>query len=244
MLSLRSCRSVDAAAAQLIVREAGGAVAFGDGELWRRRRSTSTRATRSPPPTARTASRPSAPRRLRRRPRNPSPQSGLQNVCSLRTYVRYTRALPEAPKPRLEEVFLFHGREQKRQQIENPGETRHHRSEKIGGQNRQSYANAPPPRPPSPRRTRSRPSSRPPSTSPSASSSPSATASPTWSSPGPTAARPRNRSRATAAAAQNAEADRASRHHRPPQGDHRGPQDPQPGRARGPQAPARRSRPR
>src|SRR4051794_3894881 len=33
MLSLRSCRSVDAAAAQLIVREAGGLVAFGDGEL-------------------------------------------------------------------------------------------------------------------------------------------------------------------------------------------------------------------
>ncbi|MDX6595486.1 MAG: monophosphatase [Solirubrobacterales bacterium] len=30
MFSLRSCRSVDAAAAQLIVREAGGAVAFGD----------------------------------------------------------------------------------------------------------------------------------------------------------------------------------------------------------------------
>lgn len=33
MLSLRSCRSVDAAAAQLIVREAGGEVAFGAGEL-------------------------------------------------------------------------------------------------------------------------------------------------------------------------------------------------------------------
>jgi len=33
MLSLRSCRSVDAAAAQLVVREAGGAVAFGSGEL-------------------------------------------------------------------------------------------------------------------------------------------------------------------------------------------------------------------
>jgi myo-inositol-1(or 4)-monophosphatase len=33
MLSLRSCRSVDAAASQLIVREAGGAVAFGDGGL-------------------------------------------------------------------------------------------------------------------------------------------------------------------------------------------------------------------
>ena len=33
MLSLRSCRSVDAAAAQLIVREAGGSVAFGDGDL-------------------------------------------------------------------------------------------------------------------------------------------------------------------------------------------------------------------
>ncbi|HEX2265216.1 MAG TPA: inositol monophosphatase family protein [Solirubrobacterales bacterium] len=33
MLSLRSCRSVDAAAAQLIVREAGGAVAFGAGDL-------------------------------------------------------------------------------------------------------------------------------------------------------------------------------------------------------------------
>jgi myo-inositol-1(or 4)-monophosphatase len=32
-LSLRPCRSVDAAAAQLIVREAGGAVSFGDGEL-------------------------------------------------------------------------------------------------------------------------------------------------------------------------------------------------------------------
>jgi len=33
MLSLRSCRSVDAAAAQLIAREAGGAVSFGDGDL-------------------------------------------------------------------------------------------------------------------------------------------------------------------------------------------------------------------
>ncbi|HET7508171.1 MAG TPA: inositol monophosphatase family protein [Solirubrobacterales bacterium] len=33
MLSLRSCRSVDAAAAQLIVREAGGTVAFGGGDL-------------------------------------------------------------------------------------------------------------------------------------------------------------------------------------------------------------------
>jgi myo-inositol-1(or 4)-monophosphatase len=33
MLSLRSCRSVDAAAAQLIVREAGGVVAFGEGDL-------------------------------------------------------------------------------------------------------------------------------------------------------------------------------------------------------------------
>jgi len=33
MLSLRSCRSVDAAAAQLIAREAGGAVAFGAGTL-------------------------------------------------------------------------------------------------------------------------------------------------------------------------------------------------------------------
>ncbi|MGE0068209.1 MAG: inositol monophosphatase family protein, partial [Solirubrobacterales bacterium] len=30
MLSLRRCRSVDAAAAQLFVREAGGAVAFGE----------------------------------------------------------------------------------------------------------------------------------------------------------------------------------------------------------------------
>ena len=33
MLSLRPCRSVDAAAAQLIVREAGGAVTFGDSAL-------------------------------------------------------------------------------------------------------------------------------------------------------------------------------------------------------------------
>ena len=52
MLSLRPCRSVDAAAAQLIVREAGGAVAFGDLEPGRRRRSASTPATRSPPPAA------------------------------------------------------------------------------------------------------------------------------------------------------------------------------------------------
>ena len=33
MLNLRNCRSVDAAACQIIVREAGGAVLFGDGEL-------------------------------------------------------------------------------------------------------------------------------------------------------------------------------------------------------------------
>jgi myo-inositol-1(or 4)-monophosphatase len=33
MIGLRPCRSVDAAACQLIVREAGGAVAFGEGEL-------------------------------------------------------------------------------------------------------------------------------------------------------------------------------------------------------------------
>ncbi len=33
MLSLRPCRSVDAAAAQLIVREAGGSIAFGGGDL-------------------------------------------------------------------------------------------------------------------------------------------------------------------------------------------------------------------
>jgi myo-inositol-1(or 4)-monophosphatase len=33
MLSLRSCRSVDAAAAQLIAREAGGFVSFGEGDL-------------------------------------------------------------------------------------------------------------------------------------------------------------------------------------------------------------------
>jgi myo-inositol-1(or 4)-monophosphatase len=33
MLSLRPCRSVDAAAVQLIVREAGGTVAFGDLDL-------------------------------------------------------------------------------------------------------------------------------------------------------------------------------------------------------------------
>jgi myo-inositol-1(or 4)-monophosphatase len=32
MLSLRPCRSVDAAAGQLIVREAGGTVSFGDSE--------------------------------------------------------------------------------------------------------------------------------------------------------------------------------------------------------------------
>lgn len=33
MLNLRNCRSVDAAACQLIIREGGGAVTFGDGEL-------------------------------------------------------------------------------------------------------------------------------------------------------------------------------------------------------------------
>ncbi|MGN6816354.1 MAG: inositol monophosphatase family protein [Solirubrobacterales bacterium] len=37
MLSLRNCRSVDAAAAQLIVREAGGAIAFGEGGLFEAR---------------------------------------------------------------------------------------------------------------------------------------------------------------------------------------------------------------
>ena len=129
--------------------------------------------------------------------------------------------------------------QQKRQQIQNPGQTRHHRSEKIGRHHRQSHANAPPPRPPSLRRTRSRPSPRPPSTSRSASSSRvsdrvSDLVEP-WTD--------RSQRRETAqdlphAAAQNAEADRAPRHQRPPQGDHRGPQDPQPGRARGPQAPA------
>ena len=49
MISLRPCRSVDAAAAQLIVREAGGVVAFGDGAAGARPRSASTPATRSPP---------------------------------------------------------------------------------------------------------------------------------------------------------------------------------------------------
>jgi myo-inositol-1(or 4)-monophosphatase len=33
LISTRDCRSVDAAAGQLVVREAGGAVAFGDAEL-------------------------------------------------------------------------------------------------------------------------------------------------------------------------------------------------------------------
>ena len=42
-------------------------------------------------------------------------------------------------------------------------------------------------------------------------------------------------------AAQNAETDRASRLQRPPQSDHRGPQDPQPGRARGAQVTSARS---
>ena len=60
--SLRPCRSVDAAAAQLIVREAGGAVAFGDVAL-----EEATLGPRRPLPDrrrrpARAASRPSAPR--------------------------------------------------------------------------------------------------------------------------------------------------------------------------------------
>ncbi len=50
MISLRPCRSVDAAAAQLIVREAGGQVAFGELAARARPRSASTPATRSPPP--------------------------------------------------------------------------------------------------------------------------------------------------------------------------------------------------
>ena len=49
MMGLRPCRSVDAAAAQLIVREAGGMVSFGEGTS-SRRRSTSTPATRSRAP--------------------------------------------------------------------------------------------------------------------------------------------------------------------------------------------------
>ena len=51
MLSLRPCRSVDVAAAQLIVREAGGRVTFG-GSAPTAPTSASTPVTRSPPPPA------------------------------------------------------------------------------------------------------------------------------------------------------------------------------------------------
>ena len=63
-----ACRSVDVAAAQLIVREAGAAVEFADLELGDARRSTSTRATRSPPRSTTRCSGPLEAQRSRREP--------------------------------------------------------------------------------------------------------------------------------------------------------------------------------
>ena len=80
MLSLRPCRSVDAAAAQLIVREAGGRVAFGDLPL-ERAASASTPATRSPPPPASAAWR-SARGRLDGTGCRNRPRVGFKNMCS------------------------------------------------------------------------------------------------------------------------------------------------------------------
>ena len=68
MLSLRPCRSVDAAAAQLIVREAGGAVAFGDLALEEAGLGLDARYPMPPPP----ASRHGAWRRPKPPLRNPS----------------------------------------------------------------------------------------------------------------------------------------------------------------------------
>ena len=77
-LSLRPCRSVDAAAAQLIVREAGGAVAFGDGPLEAAPLDLSAR---YPWPRAVTRRRspPSAPPRPPERPQRRPPPAGLMS---------------------------------------------------------------------------------------------------------------------------------------------------------------------
>jgi hypothetical protein len=117
MLSLRSCRSVDAAAAQLIVREAGGAVAFGEDGLSGALRDLESRYPK---------------------PRNRPSQAVYKRVFA-RTHVRYTRALSR-PQSQSEEVFFLYGRSKKqRQQIENAGQARHYRSEKVRGQNRVRY---------------------------------------------------------------------------------------------------------
>ena len=107
MLSLRPCRSVDAAAAQLIVREAGGAVAFGDLALER-----GAARPRRPLPDRRRLRRarrwrPCAPRRPPRQPCNRPRQKRFKNMCSLRTYVRYTRERPGRQTRNTEGIHIF-----------------------------------------------------------------------------------------------------------------------------------------
>ena len=155
-LSLRPCRSVDAAAAQLIVREAGGAVAFGDGRARATPRSTSSarypmaagrddggprrrprRPDRLRPPSG--ASRSRAPESDSRRKAircNRAPKS-FRNVCSKeRMFARLGAARANRPNSR-GTSSMAEQHQQQHQQIENPGQTRHDRSEKIGRQNRE-----------------------------------------------------------------------------------------------------------
>ena len=92
MLSLRPCRSVDVAAAQLIVREAGGEVGFADLELSEAALDLDARfpiaAGHDAAALATVLRRPG-----RRRPRVTTSGKRFKNTCSQRTYVRYTRGL-------------------------------------------------------------------------------------------------------------------------------------------------------
>ena len=230
--SLRPCRSVDAAAAQLIVREAGGAVAFGDLALEEAALGLDARY----PIAAAAGERGLA--TVARRPvdrirRVTTPREGFKNVCSLRTYVRYTRATPQAGKPKTRRDSIFMAT-QSNSSNQNAGQTRHHRSEKSA---------------PTPGQTGAK-------TAVAEKNQAQTVAETAVDLPvgavlsvsdrvtelvEPFTGRSQRRETDQVLphrAAPTAEAHRAPRHHRPPQGDHRGPQDPQPGRARGAQAPA------
>ena len=121
MLSLRPCRSVDAAAAQLIVREAGGLVAFGDA----RARARPTLGLDARYPIAAAAGerglaivRAASARRIAVTARG----RRFKNVCSRRTYVRYTRELPRQATQDSEGIHL-HGNAEQTQQISTSAKT-------------------------------------------------------------------------------------------------------------------------
>ena len=217
MLSLRPCRSVDAAAAQLIVREAGGAVAFGDLALERGR----------PRPRC-----PLPDRRRRRRagpgdrPHRPvtSAASGFKNSVFAKNVCSLHSRTPQAGNPHTEGIHL-HGNADQRQQKQ-----RH---------SAESESAKAPTKAPASEKNQAR------TVAETAVDLPvgavlavtDRVAELVEPFTGRSAAEKQLKSYRTELR-RTGQAHRASRHHRPPQGDHRGPQDPQPGRARGPQASA------